>query len=126
MKGVVGERSGKLFDLLPCRPYCGEGIVKDESIHCYRNCWFLRNSFPEEFIRVFLYTKLSFWLPIIARLSIQERYGITVTENTVVVYGSKEPVKLPFSDREVGQRLQDYFFNWPDKSLEGENELCSE
>ncbi len=69
-------------------------------------------------MRVFLHTKRSFWLPIITRLSIENGYGITVTENTVVVYGSKEPVELPFSGGELGQRLQNYWFNWLDRSLE--------
>jgi hypothetical protein len=44
-------------------------------------------------------------------------------ENTVVVYGSKDPVPIRFTEEEVGQRLRDYLFNWLDKSLDGENEL---
>jgi hypothetical protein len=82
------------------------------------HCWFAKNRFPEKFIRIFLDSKLSFWLPIIARLLIEKGCGITVTENAVVVYGSKEPVELPFSDAVVAQKLRDYLFNWLDKSLE--------
>jgi hypothetical protein len=117
MNDVVDERTEKIFGLLPCMPNSAEDIDKEENKRHFHKCWLRKNSFPEEFIKVFLHTKRSFWLPIIARLLIENSYGITVTENSVVVYGSKEPVKLPFSDVEVGQRLRDYLFNWLDKWL---------
>jgi hypothetical protein len=116
MKDIVVERTGKIFDSFPCLRNL-EDIDKEENRHYDWNCWFMKNRSPEEFIRVFLHTKRSFWLPIIARLLIEKGYGITVTDNTVVVYGSKEPVELLFSDGELGQRLRNYFSNWLDKSL---------
>ena len=72
MRGIVGKRSGKLFDWLPCMPNLEGDIDKKKNTWHGSNCWFLRNRFPEEFIRVFLHTKRSFWLPIIARLSIRK------------------------------------------------------
>jgi hypothetical protein len=127
MNDIVDERTEKIFGLFPCMPNLEEDIDKEENILHYRGeCWFRKNSFPEEFIKVFLHTKRSFWLPIIARLLIENRCGITVTENSVVVYGSKDPVKVPFSDGEVGQGLRDYLFNWLDKSLNGEMKLWIE
>jgi hypothetical protein len=117
MMDIVGESSGKVFDLLPCTWNLEEDIAKNENGSHSGNCWFRENSFPDEFIRVFLRTKRSFWLPVITSLSIGKGYGITVMENTVVVYGSKEPVELPFSDEELGQRLQNHLLNWLDESL---------
>jgi hypothetical protein len=112
MNDIVDERTGKIVGLFPCMPNLEEDIDKEENRYHYLECWFKKNPFPEEFIKVFLHTKRSFWLPIIARLGIDQECGITVTENIVVVYGSNEPVKLPCSDGEVGQRLRDYLFNW--------------
>jgi hypothetical protein len=118
MKDIVDERTGKCFGSFPCMPNLEEDIDKVENALHYCNCWFRKNSFAEASIRLFLHTKLSFWLPFITRHSIENGYGISVTENTLVVYGSKEPVELPFSDGELGKRLQHYWFNWLDKSLE--------
>jgi hypothetical protein len=78
---------------------------------------FLENISPEKLMKGFLDTKIFCWFHIMNRVFTQRGYGITVTENTVVVYGCKEPVKLPFSDKEVGQKLQTYLFNWLDESL---------
>jgi hypothetical protein len=74
--------------------------------------WFLENVSPEKFIRAFLDTDISLWLPILKEISIRNGYGIILTENTVVVYGSKEPVDLSFSNRGLYQQLQEYFVNW--------------
>jgi hypothetical protein len=55
-----------------------------------------------------------------------KEYAITLTANTVTMYGNKEVVELPFSNRELGQQLQDYFINWLEKSsFEVLNELES-
>jgi predicted CopG family antitoxin len=117
MKDIVDERTGKVFGLLLCMANSEEDIFKEDNKRHFHKCWLRKNSFPEEFIKVFLHTNRSFWLPIIERLLMQNRCGITVTENSVVVYGSKEPVKLALSDGEVSQRLRDYLFNWLDKWL---------
>jgi hypothetical protein len=117
MGDMVGERSRKIFYSFPCMLSLEEDIDEGKIESHSSECWFLENRFPEEFMRVFLSTKHLFWLPIITRLSMDEGYGITVTKNTVVLHGSKEPVELPFSDGEVGERLRNYFFNWLDKSL---------
>jgi predicted CopG family antitoxin len=118
IRDSVGERTAKIFGSFPCMSNLEEDIAKAENIHHDSNCWFRKTSSPEEFIRVFLHTKRSFWLPIITRLSIQKGYGITVTENTIVVYGNKEPVEIPFSSIELGQQLQQYFGNSLKNSLQ--------
>jgi HEAT repeat protein len=66
MRSIEGERSRKFFDLLPCVRNLEEDIDKEKNRSHYQKCWIRENSLPEEFIRVFLHTKLSFWLPIIS------------------------------------------------------------
>jgi hypothetical protein len=117
MRDIIDERTEEMFDWFPCMLNVEEVSADDTDLSHDKNCWIRKNSYPEKFIKVFLNTKLSFWFPIIARLSIDGGYAITVTENTVVVYGSNERLELPFSDGELGQRLHDYLFNWLDKSL---------
>jgi hypothetical protein len=79
--------------------------------------WSGKNISPEKMIRAFLETKIRSWLPIIKHVFITQGCGITVAGNTIVVYGSKEPVELCFSNKELGQQLQHYFDNWLNKSL---------
>jgi hypothetical protein len=76
---------------------------------------FWRKLSPEKVVRAFLSTKISFWLPIIKEVLIKQGCGITVAENNVVIYGSKEPVELCFLDKELGQQLYDHLKNCVDK-----------
>jgi len=80
---------------------------------------FLKNTSPEKFIRAFLITKIELWLPIIRKVFILHNYAITVTENTIIVYGSRDPIKLTYSEREFGQQLKDCFVNWLGQWLSG-------
>jgi hypothetical protein len=89
------------------------------------SCWLLKNSSSEKFIRAFLSTEIEFWLSIIRRVLIVHKHGITVTKNTIIVYGSKEPIELTYSKRELGQRLKDCFVNWLDESLRDATLPCS-
>jgi HEAT repeat protein len=68
----------------------------------------------EKFIAAFLDTGISSWLPIIKTVFICRRYGLTVSKNTVAVYGSRESTEILFSNRKFGKQLQNYFLNWID------------
>jgi hypothetical protein len=78
--------------------------------------WYITNTVAaDKFIKAFLDSKIVFWLPIIERIFIRFGYGFIVTENTITVYGTKDPVVLCCSNRQLIQQLQDYFINWLDK-----------
>jgi hypothetical protein len=116
----ISYNMGKILDLLPSL-----ADLKDESIvqklsMCIQKMYnpFLKNSSPEKFIRAFLITKFELWLPIIRKVFILHKHAMTVTENTIIVYGSREPIKLTYSEREFGQQLKDCFVNWLGQSLE--------
>ena len=87
--------------------------------------WDWTNIFPEKFVDAFLKTKILSWLPFIKEVSIRGQYGVTLSENSIVIYGSKEPVVLPFSDRELFEQLQAYFGSWLGDSLRVTDELSS-
>jgi len=67
--------------------------------------WFLKNISPEKFIATFLDTRALLWLRIIKTVFIRNGYGVTLTGNTVMVYGSNECVKLCVADKELSDML---------------------
>ncbi len=108
-----------IFDLLPCM-----SALKDDTVHKLleytsgRTFRWVLNISPKKFIEAFLNTKIRFWLPIIRNVFVRQGYAITVTGTTIVVHDRKEAVPVSFSSTEVGEELQEYFFNWLDKSSE--------
>jgi HEAT repeat protein len=122
-KGVVPVNTvstmTKIFDLLPCMSLLKADTVQKLSKHIDDwDCMFLGNISPEKLIEAFLDTKISWWFPIMKSVFTRRGYGITVTENTIVVYGNKEPVKIPFSSIELCQQLHQYFVNSLENSLQ--------
>jgi hypothetical protein len=75
------------------------------------NFKFLREISPDKFVQSFLDTGISAWLPIIRTVLLRQGYGITVTENTVVLYSSKEPLKLSVLNSLVCKQLKDGLIN---------------
>ena len=119
---IIGKILSRAYSVSHFRDATVSKLLK----HIENSKWFLSENMPPQiFMQAFLDTKSPLWLPIIKTVSIRNGYGITLTENTVVVYGSKEPVKLNFSNRELGQQLQNYFMNWLDKPLESVDALGS-
>jgi hypothetical protein len=64
---------------------------------------------PEVLIKAFVDSKSSVWLSIATRVTLLQGVGVTVTESTIVVYGSKEPVELDCSNRELIDQLVNAF-----------------
>ena len=65
--------------------------------------------YPEVLIKAFVDSKSSVWLSIAIRVTLLQGVGVTVTESTIVVYGSKEPVELDCSNRELTDQLVNAF-----------------
>ena len=65
----------------------------------------LRVGSPEVLVKVFLHTHDTPWLSIVTRVTLLEGIGITIGENTIAVYHSKEPVMLECSDGELVDQL---------------------
>jgi hypothetical protein len=104
-----------IFGLLPCLSALEDNTVRKLSEYISEgNSRCLRNISPEEFIKAFLNTKISFWLPIIRSVFVRQGYAITITGMTIAVHGRKEAVPVPFLSSEVGEELQEYFVNWLD------------
>ena len=72
---------------------------------------FLRNVSPDKFVQGFLDSGIPSWLSIIKKILLRQGYGMTVIENTVVLYSSKEPLKLSASNREISELLRNGLSN---------------
>ena len=107
----------KLLEMVSCLSHLQPNVVLKLSKYIKKvGQWYLNNVPSEKLIGAFLDTGINFWLPIINRVFVNKGYGVTLFENTVVVYGNTEPVKLSFSNRELGQQLQSYFVKDTDES----------
>ena len=60
---------------------------------------------PDQFFRVFLETRISTWLPLCIYVALIQGSAVTIVENSIVVYGSKESVELLVPRRELFKKL---------------------
>ncbi len=51
----------------------------------------------------------------IRKILVRQGHAVTVTENTITLYGSNEPIELSVPDRELGQQLKDTLASWVDE-----------
>jgi hypothetical protein len=82
------------------------------------NFKFMREIPPEKFVQYFLQTEVLYWVPIIKTVLLRQGYGITVTEKTVVLYSSKDPLELPVPSKELSEQLKSGLISQPGKSTE--------
>jgi len=76
-----------------------------------RNRSFKWETVPSDIlIKVFLHTKDSVWLPVITLVTLLQESGVTITENAIVVHGSKEPALIQSSNQELTDQLVKAFF----------------
>ena len=64
---------------------------------------------PDQFVKVFLHTKGTVWLPVVTVVALLQGNAITIADNTIVVYGSQEPVKLFVPDEQLCRALVEAF-----------------
>ena len=55
----------------------------------------------DDLIKIYLHTGNNIWLSVAIFVTVLQGYGITIKENTIIVYNSKEPVKLSISNSEL-------------------------
>jgi hypothetical protein len=108
-----------IFPLCLCMPLLAHDTVL-KFLSCINrfNFKFMREIVPEKFVKSFLETGISHWLPIIKTVLLRQGYGITVTEKAVVLYSSKEPLELPVSNKELCKQLKNGLFNQIDNETE--------
>ena len=66
-------------------------------------------------IEVYLHTRWSSWLSVAVLVTLLQGVAVTIINDTVVVYSSKEPVKLHESNREVLDKLVETFSKQADR-----------
>ena len=69
----------------------------------------LRTLPPDQFIKVFLHTKNAVWLRIVTVVALLQGNAVTVTGNTIVIYGSQEQIQIPVANEELRQELIEAF-----------------
>ncbi|CAF3157624.1 unnamed protein product [Rotaria sp. Silwood2] len=69
----------------------------------------LRTVPPDQFVKVFLHTKSTVWLPVVTIVALLQGNAVTVTGNTIVVYGSQESVQVPVPNEELRRALVEAF-----------------
>ena len=70
---------------------------------------------PEASIKVYLETRWSSWLSVATRATLLHGAAITITDDTIVIYGSKEPTEVRCSDWHSFDILVEAFSNQADR-----------
>ncbi len=84
----------------------------------------LRTVHPDEFMKVFLHTKNIVWLPVVAIGALLQGSAVIVTDNTIVIYGNKEPIQVPVPNEEVRRQLVEAFVHQTEE-LQSSSELLA-
>ncbi|CAF0840289.1 unnamed protein product [Didymodactylos carnosus] len=84
----------------------------------------LRTVPPDQFVKVFLHTRSTVWLPVVTVVALLQGNAVTVTGNTIVLYGSQEPVQVPIPDEELRRTLVEAFVHQAEE-LESSSELLA-
>jgi hypothetical protein len=84
----------------------------------------LRTVPPDEFMKVFLHTKNTLWLPVVAIVALLQGNAVIITDNTIVVYGNKEPVQVPIPNEELRRQLVEAFVHQTEE-LQSSSELLA-
>jgi hypothetical protein len=69
----------------------------------------LRTVPPDQFLKVFLHTRSTVWLHVVTVVALLQGNAVTVIGNTIVVYGSQEPVQVPVTNEELRRELIEAF-----------------
>ncbi len=83
-------------------------IISDLCL-CKRASNCLKNVSVDQLIDIFLTTKSAAWLSTLSQCTLLKGAAVTITEDKVVVYGSKEPVELLIVDLKLRQKLIETF-----------------
>jgi hypothetical protein len=71
----------------------------------------LRTVPPDQFVKVFLHTRSTVWLHVVIVVALLQGNAVTVIGNTIVVYGSQEPVQVPVPNEELRRELVEAFIH---------------
>ncbi|CAF1191551.1 unnamed protein product [Rotaria sp. Silwood1] len=71
----------------------------------------LRTVPPDQFVKVFLHTRSTAWLPVVTVVALVQGNAVTVTGNTIMLYGSQESVQVPVPDEELRRELVEAFIH---------------
>jgi hypothetical protein len=72
--------------------------------------WFLLNGISiDKFIKAYRDTGIVEWTSVVTLLSLRRGCAITISENTIIVYGNEDPVPIPVSMSILRERLVEAF-----------------
>lgn len=69
----------------------------------------LRTVPADQFMKVFLHTKNTIWLPVVTMVALLQGNAVTVTDNTIVLYGRQEAIQVSVPNDELRQELVEAF-----------------
>ncbi|CAF0889773.1 unnamed protein product [Adineta ricciae] len=69
----------------------------------------LRTVPPDQFLKVFLHTKNTMWLSVVTISALLQGNAVTTTNNTIMIYGRQEPIRITVSDEILLKELINAF-----------------
>jgi hypothetical protein len=84
--------------------------VSNLLLYLSQNEWVLLNGISiDKFIKVYLDTEIVEWTSVVTLLSLRCGCAITVSENTIIVYGNEDPAEFQVSMSILRERLVEAF-----------------